>query len=70
MVNIAPQIYIQHVIYEKGRPFLYITLKKDFCGCLRLALLLYERLVSDIRGKGVEINPYKPCVENKMIGGK
>ena len=36
MVNIVPQIYRQNVIYEKGRPVLYITLKKALYGCLRL----------------------------------
>ena len=30
MVNISPKIYRQHVIYEKGRPFLYVVLNKAF----------------------------------------
>ena len=70
LVKIVPQIYIQHVIYEKVSPVLYITLKKDIYGCLISALLFYEKLVADMRGKGFELNPYDPCVENKMIGGK
>ena len=56
--------------YEKGRAFLRVTLKKALYGCLRLALLFYERLVAEIRGKGFELNPYDPFVANKMIGGK
>ena len=36
MVNIAPQIYRHHVIYEKGRPVLYVTLKKAIYDCLML----------------------------------
>ena len=28
MINILPQIYRQHVIYEKGRMIIYITLKR------------------------------------------
>ena len=28
MVNIVPQIYRHHMIYEHGRPVLYVTLKK------------------------------------------
>ena len=56
MVNIAPQIYRQKVIYEKGRLVLYVTLNKALYGCLVLALLLYERIVSDMRGKGFELN--------------
>ena len=70
MVNIAPQIYRQHVIYEKGRPVLYLSLKKALYGLLRSEFLLYERLVADMRGKEFELNPYSPCVANKMIGCK
>ena len=32
MVNIAPQIYRQHVIYKKAKPFLFVTLKKVLYG--------------------------------------
>ena len=69
-VKIESQIYIQHVIYEKVSPVLYITLKKDIYGCLISALLFYERPVADMRGKGDELNPYDPCVANKTVGGK
>ena len=46
------------MIYEKGRPVVYITLNKALYGCLRLALLFYEQLVADMRGIGFELNPY------------
>ena len=49
---------------------LYITLKKALCGCLRSELLFYELLMADMRIKGFELNPYDPCVANKMIGSK
>ena len=52
--------YRQHAIYEKGSPVLYVTLKKALYGWLRLALLLYERLVADMRGRGFELNPCEP----------
>ena len=64
MVNIAPQIYRQQVIYEDVRPLIYVNLKKDVYGCLRLKFLFYEQLVSYMRGKGFELNPYDPCVDN------
>ena len=41
MVNIATQIYRQHVIHEKGGAVLYVTLNKALYGCLILVLLLY-----------------------------
>ena len=37
MVNIAPQIYTHFLIYEKGRPVLYVTLKEALYRCLRSA---------------------------------
>ena len=70
MVNIAPPIYRKNVIYEKGRKVLYVTIKKALYGCLGLALLFYEQLVTDMRDKGFELNSYGPCVTKKMIGGK
>ena len=70
MVNIAPQIYRQHVIYKKGRQVIYVTLNKALYGILILALLFYERQGVDMKGKGFELNPYDLCVANKMIGGK
>ena len=57
LVKIVPQIYIQHVIYEKVRSFVYVTLNKALYVCLVLAFLFYERLVADIRDKGFQINP-------------
>ena len=70
MVKISLQIYRHHVIYEKGRPVLYINLKKLLYGCLRPELIFHEWLVTDMRGKGFELNPYDSCVANKIIGGK
>ena len=68
MVNIAPQIYRQKVTHEKGRRVIYVTLKKALYGFPRLEFLFYEQIVAEMRGKGVELNPYDQCVENKMIG--
>ena len=68
-VNISTQIYRYHVIYERVRPVLKVTLKKAFYNCLRLALGFYKKFESDMRGKGVELNTYNPCVTKKMIGG-
>ena len=65
MVNILPQIYRHHVIHERVRPFLDVTLKKDFYNCLILALGFYKHLESDMRGKGFELNLYNPCVTKK-----
>ena len=51
MIIIVPQIYRQQVIYEDVRPLIYVNLKKDIYGCLRLKFLFYEQLVADIKVK-------------------
>ena len=32
--------------------------------------MFYKKLVEDLEAYGFRINPYGPCVANKMIGGK
>ncbi len=32
-------------------------------------LLFYKKLVGELRSMGFEINPYNPCVANKMVNG-
>jgi hypothetical protein len=36
---------------------------------MKSALLFYRKLISELKGKGFEINPYDPCVVNNMING-
>ncbi len=48
---------------------LYIQLEKAVYGMMKSALLFYHKLVADLLQIGFTINPYDPCVANKMIGG-
>ena len=70
MVVADPALYRLFVSYETGKPFLYVRLQKALYGCLKSTLLFYKKLVVDLEGYGFRINPYGPCVVNKMIGGK
>jgi hypothetical protein len=36
---------------------------------MKSALLFYRKLVSELPEMGFEINPYDPCVANKMVNG-
>jgi hypothetical protein len=36
---------------------------------MKSALLFYRKLISELKGMGFEVNPYDPCVVNKMING-
>ena len=70
MVVSNPALYWPFVSYETGKPVLYVWLQKALYGCLKSALLLYEKLVGDLEAYEFRINPYNPCVANNMIGGK
>lgn len=44
-------------------------MQKALYGKMKSALLFYKKLVGELRDIGFEINPYDPCVANKMING-
>ena len=65
-----PELNRPFVSYEIGKPVLYVRLQKALYGYLKRALLFYKNLVGDLEAYGFKINPYDPCVANKMIDRK
>ena len=49
---------------------LYVKLKKYIYRCLKIVLLFYQNISSDMRKKGFVINLYDLCVANKMVNSK
>ncbi len=47
-----------------------MKMQKALYGLLRSALLFYKKLVADLESDGFVLNPYDPCVANKVVGGK
>ena len=70
MVMSDPALYRPFVSYATGKTVLYVRLQKSLYGCLKIALLFYEKLVGDLETYGFKINPYDPCVANNMVGRK
>jgi hypothetical protein len=71
MVKVAPEIYTKYVIINsKGETVLYVRLLNALYGLMKAALLYYQRFVTDLKSIGFEINPYDPCVANKIVKGK
>ena len=60
-------VHMKYIRIENGEVILYVQLFKVLCGCLKIALLFYKRLVSDLESVGFELNPYDPCAANKKI---
>eukprot|EP00957_Ditylum_brightwellii_P085091 6469664-Ditylum_brightwellii.AAC.1 len=51
MVQTVPEIYRQYLgIGKNNKPVLYIKLQKVLYGCLKSALLFYNKLVGDLKG--------------------
>ncbi len=69
MVKTNPKMYRQYIVLEKGRSVLYLQLQKALYGMMKSVLLFYRKLVSELKELGFEINPYDPCVANKMVNG-
>ena len=48
---------------------LYVKLSKALYGLLQSTLLFYRKFRADLEVFGFVVNPYDPCVANKMING-
>ena len=71
MVKVAPEIYSKYVsVDSKGELVLYVHLLNALYGIMKVALLYYEHFVCDIMVIGFKLNPYDPCVANKIVHGK
>jgi hypothetical protein len=71
MVQVAPTLYRKYIsVDRKGTAILYVKMQKAMYGLLRSALLFYRKLVGELESAGFKLNPYDPCVANKMINGK
>ena len=71
MVELAPQMCRKHLTHnKKGEAVLCVRLRNALYGMLKAALLFYQKLVHHLESQGFELNPYDPCVANKMIDGK
>ncbi|KAG7373305.1 reverse transcriptase RNA-dependent DNA polymerase [Nitzschia inconspicua] len=69
MCSVNPA-YAKFVVVENGVKTLYVRLLKALYGCVKSALLWYNLFASTLMDMGFELNPYDPCVANKMINGK
>ena len=73
VVDILCQIdplYKDYVIEEQGQSMVYVHITKAIYGLLVSAMLFYEKLATDLQKEGYIINPYNPCVANKIIDGR
>jgi hypothetical protein len=70
LVEIAPEQYQNFVRFEGNQKILYVEMMKALYGMLQSSLLYYKKFRKDIEEIGFKINPYDPCVANRIIQGK
>ena len=70
LLKIAPEVYEDYVVMEGDKKVLYVEILKAIYGMLQSSLLYYKKFSSDIKEIGFEINPYDPCVANRIVNGK
>jgi hypothetical protein len=59
--------YVEYIVSEKGNEVLYVHVHRAIYGMMISSLLFYKKLSGDLIKYGFEINPYDPCVANKMV---
>ena len=69
LVEMHPEDYREFVVYEKGKPVLYVEILRALYGMLISALLWYNKFRKDLEADGFKFNNYDPCVANKEIDG-
>ena len=68
MVQVNPKRYGPHVhVTKTGKTLLYIRSVKALFGCICSMMLQWKLLTSTLLEEGFEVNPYDPCVANKVI---
>jgi hypothetical protein len=70
LVEIAPDVYKSYVSKDKkGSKQLLVQFQKALYGTMVASLLYYRKFVKSLMDIDFVINPYDPCVANKMIEG-
>ena len=71
IVKLELSLYRKHIWYnQKGKPMLYVQLKKALFGTLQATLLFWKLLSNTLKEWGFKLNDYDQCVANNTINGK
>ena len=63
-----PAKWKKHLVKENGKDVIYVICNKAIYGTMNAALLAYKKLANLFKDWGFVMNPYDPCVWNKMVG--
>jgi Reverse transcriptase (RNA-dependent DNA polymerase) len=67
LVKIEPEAYENCFVEEDNEKVIYVQVLKAPYGMLQASLLFYKKLRKDLEEIGFIVNPYDPCVANRII---
>ena len=68
LVEIASKVHKDFVICDrKKNNILYVNILKPLCGMMKVGILYYKKFTKDITEIKYALNPYEPCVVNKIV---
>ena len=71
LVEIAPDVYKLHVTTDKkGVKQLLVQCQNALYGTMVASLMYYRKFTKSLTDIGFKINPYNPCVANRIIDGQ
>ena len=71
MLQVAPEVYAEFVTVDKrGNKTLLVECANAIYGTMVAGLLYYRKFAASLTGDEFVMNPYDPCVWNKVIDGK
>jgi hypothetical protein len=70
LVAMNPELYQDYVVMERNTKVINVEVLKALYGMLESSLLFYKKLKNDLESIGFIVNPYDPCVANRMVNGK
>jgi hypothetical protein len=71
LVKVAPRVYGPYVLTDKqGSKQLLVKCLNVIYGTMVASLLYYCKFTRSLKNQGYVMNPYNPCVQNKMIEKK
>jgi hypothetical protein len=68
LVQIAPEVYKSYITTDKkGTKQLLVQCQNALYGTMVASLLYYHKFTKSLTSVGFKINPYDPCVANKIV---
>jgi len=63
-------MYGTYALEDDNEKVLYVQVLKDLYGMLQASLMFCKKLRKDLEEIGFKVNPYDPCVANRIVKGK